>query len=177
MFRMKKKDMALVAFASGLLVFELAGLEAAAPTVLRTLAGITGIHQVGSATRGARVATESMLNGFSVAAAQAAAQEAAQNDAGAVEGAATQRVRPAYGYVLSVRDRGGASQRVRARLVGCRAGMCRADARTIVTHRGSDTMSRTIEITREGRSEATSHVSSGATSEATSQASSGAPSY
>jgi ABC-type amino acid transport substrate-binding protein len=191
MFRMTMKDVALVAFAGGLLVFELAGLQAAAPTVLRTLAGATGLHQVRNATRATRVATESMLDGFSVAAAQAAVgavEGAAERVVAATpvmrsaaapvrvrpacgyvltvreRGGAAQRVRPAYGYVLTVGDRNGARQRVHARLVTWRAERCRADVRTILSHRASDAVRRTIEITNEGSSEASTQTSSEASS-------------
>jgi hypothetical protein len=72
MFGMKVKDLALVAFAGGLLAIEMVGLQAAAPAALRSLAGVTGMPLVQSAARTARAATQSMVNGFTDAAAQAA---------------------------------------------------------------------------------------------------------
>jgi hypothetical protein len=72
MFGMKAKDLALVAFAGGLLAVEMLGLQAAAPAALRSLAGVTGMPLVQSAARTARAATQSMVNGFTDAAAQAA---------------------------------------------------------------------------------------------------------
>jgi hypothetical protein len=71
MFGMKAKDLALVAFAGGLLAVEMVGLRRR-PRRVAFLAGVTGMPLVQSAARTARVATQSMVNGFTDAAAQAA---------------------------------------------------------------------------------------------------------
>jgi len=157
MFRIRTKDLALVAFAGGLLAFELVGLRAAAPAVLSTLAGVSGWRSMRTASREAHAATESMVNGFSVAAAQAAV--------GVVEGAARQaaavapvtvrrtlapsRQCPAFGYVLVVGDGHGATQQAHLRLVTWRAGACRAKVRAITAQQRADVARRAIEVTSE----------------------------
>jgi len=153
MFPMRKKDLALVAFACGLLAFELVGLHTAAPAVMRTLAGVTGASGVRAASRSARTATESMVNGFSVAAAQAAV--------GAMEGAASRvgvaspitvghfaaapakaTARPAFGYVMVVRSGCRAAKRADTQVVTWRSDVTRAQVREITAQRRSECVQR-----------------------------------
>lgn len=164
MKRMTMKDLALVAFAGGLLAIEVAGLHAAAPTVLRTLAGVSGLRSLQMASRSARMASESMLNGFSTSVAQAAVVGAK----GAVEGAAervatvapvtvrrasaTAPVCTGYRYVVVVGDRGATMKALRlerAQMLTWRA-ETRAHARAIkAQRRAADAVRRAIEVTSE----------------------------
>ena len=158
MFGMRMKDLALVAFAGGLLAIELVGLQAAVPAALRSLAGVTGMPLVQSAARTARVATRSMVNGFTNAAAQAAVGgiESAVPGAfsSAIDGAAERvaaatpiRVAPLWGlsertaphagangsyrYIMVVRGARAAAA-ADARLVAWQSAACRAEVRAIL---------------------------------------------
>jgi hypothetical protein len=160
MKRMTLKDLALVAFAGGLLAIEVAGLQAAAPIALQTLTRVAGLSSVQAASHSARLATESMLNGFSTAAAQAAVagvQGAVQSAAEQVAAAAPVTVRrtsaPAhvcsgYRYLVVVGERGATITVSRAQLAALRAE--RARVRAIrAERRAAEVTRRAIETTIE----------------------------
>jgi len=154
MFGMRVKDLALVAFAGGLLAVELVGLQAAVPVALRSLAGIAGMPRVQSAARTARAATQSMVSGFTDAAAQAAVGGIERAVPGAVsravEGTADRvaaatpirvartashaRASCSYRYIMVVR---GAREAAAAdvRLAAWRSEACRAEVRAILAQK------------------------------------------
>ena len=160
MFRMRRKDLALVAFAVGLLGFELVGLHAAAPAALRTLAGIAGMRGVQEASRGARAATHTMVDGLGVAAAQAAALamdgtvEGAAHRVGAATpvtvrwAAASTQACPTLGYVMVVRSGRAEAKQAHMRLVAWRS-ECRATVRAIRAQRQAEAARRAMEVTSE----------------------------
>ncbi len=72
MNRVRVKELALVAVAGGLLAFEALGLRGALPTAMRSLAGEGVLDAVKAASRGAAVATASVLDGAGTSAADVA---------------------------------------------------------------------------------------------------------
>jgi hypothetical protein len=167
MFGMKSKDLALVAFAGGLLAVEMVGLQAAAPAALRSLAGVTGMPLVQSAARTARVATQSMVNGFTDAAAQAAVggiesvapgafsnaipavgtpavgidgtaeRVAAATSIRAARTASHARANCSYRYLMVVRGAPGAAA-ADARLAAWQSAACRAQVRAILAEKRAE---------------------------------------
>ena len=72
MDQVRVKELMLVAVASSLLAFEVIGLRGALPGAMRSLASEGVVDAIKSASRGAAVATASLLDGAGASAAQAA---------------------------------------------------------------------------------------------------------
>jgi len=160
MFGMKVKDLALVAFAGGMLAIEVVGLQAAAPAALRSLAGLTGMPVVRTAARTARAATQTMVNGFTSAAAEAAVAGIESvvpgGMPGTIQGAAERvaavtpirvaRIAPhprtrcsySYSYTMVVRGARGAAPAADARLMAFDSQACRAEVRAILSARRAE---------------------------------------
>src|SRR5262245_10659670 len=162
MFGMKVKDLALVAFAGGLLAIEVVGLQAAAPAALRSLAGLAGMPAVQSVARKAQVATQSMVSGITNAAAQAAVagiddmvpnavsnaipsaiggtaeRVAAATPVHAVRIGAHPKTRCSYGFVMVVRGARGARPAADTRLVAWESRVCRAEVRAILAEKRAE---------------------------------------
>lgn len=171
MFGMKVKDLALVAFAGGLLAIEMVGLQAAAPAALRSLARVTGMPLVQTAARTARAATHSMVNGFTYAAAQAAVggiesvapgavssgiegtaeRVAAATAIRAARTAAHARANGSYRYVMVVGEARAAAANTYTdtRLAACQREACRAAVREILVRQRAERVQKRAEAARQ----------------------------
>lgn len=152
MFRLRKKDVALVAFATGLLAFEAAALQEAVPAVKRSLARLAGLSAARIAERivtpAGALASASMMDGAGRAAQAAmgvAKATALRLGEPAVAGSsAGSSARSSKSCMKVVVDGADVPQRARIQAVTVTHETCRARARAAADRAHAEAIRRAI---------------------------------
>lgn len=144
MFRLRKKDVALVAFATGLLAFEAAALQEAVPAVKRSLARLAGLNAARIAERivtpAGALASASMMDG---------AGRAAQAAMGVAKATALRlgepvRAESPNGWARIAVSKADASKLARVHAVTVAHEVCRARQRAMTHRKNSEAIRRAI---------------------------------